>query len=252
MNPKPEKSKPSDKPRLKKRPKFISGIHNYCDRWCERCRFTERCRVYYSEQKYKEKHPYEEDDADAFFAHLSHIFGEISQMIEKNAVEMGIDLDEIKKEAKTRTRGDRLKHPVVEIADQYGKKLHEWLNQKRENIRQTAETLVAISEVDASKFVDSIEVVSWYMFFIAVKLSRAFGKDDPDDEFERYDMLGTAKIAIIAIERAIAAHSIILGHMPEEEDSLLWFLTRLEKVRRSCNELFPDAMDFIRPGLDEQ
>lgn len=26
--------------------KFIPGIHNYCDRWCERCYFTSRCRVY--------------------------------------------------------------------------------------------------------------------------------------------------------------------------------------------------------------
>ncbi|MDB5210640.1 MAG: hypothetical protein JWQ30_1467, partial [Sediminibacterium sp.] len=25
---------------------FISGIHNYCDRWCERCTFTNRCSIY--------------------------------------------------------------------------------------------------------------------------------------------------------------------------------------------------------------
>ncbi len=26
--------------KLAKDPKFISGIYNYCDRWCERCAFT--------------------------------------------------------------------------------------------------------------------------------------------------------------------------------------------------------------------
>jgi hypothetical protein len=26
-------------------PKFIPGIYNYCDRWCERCRFTSRCLI---------------------------------------------------------------------------------------------------------------------------------------------------------------------------------------------------------------
>jgi len=26
-----------------KDPKYIPGIYNYCDRWCERCRFTSRC-----------------------------------------------------------------------------------------------------------------------------------------------------------------------------------------------------------------
>jgi hypothetical protein len=251
MTSKPEKPKPSDKPRPKKKPQFISGIHNYCDRWCERCRFTDRCRVYHSEQEYKEKHPYEDGDMDAFFTHLSHIFGGIRQMVEKTAVELGIDLDEIKEEARTKTWEEEPAHPVVEIAEQYGDKLHAWLKQKGEQIRQTTETLAAISEDDARKFIDSFEVITWYSIFIAVKLRRALFKDDLDEEFERYDMLGSAKVAIIAIERSIAAHAIVLNHMPEEEDNLLWFLTRLEKVRRSCNELFPGAMEFIRPGLDE-
>jgi hypothetical protein len=251
MTSKPEKPKSSDKPRPKKKPQYISGIHNYCDRWCERCRFTDRCRVYNSEQEYKAKHPYEDDDVDAFFAHLSHIFGEIGKIVEKTAIEMGIDLDEIKEEARTQTRDDEPHHPVIEIADQYSDKLHEWLKQKREDIKKTAETLAAISEDDASEFIDAIEIITWYIFFIAVKLRRALHKDDPDDEFERYDMLGSAKIAIIAIKRSIAAYTIILRHMPEEEDNLLWFLTTLEKVRRICNELFPDAMGFIRPGFDE-
>ena len=26
-------------------PRFIEGIYNYCDRWCERCAFTERCSL---------------------------------------------------------------------------------------------------------------------------------------------------------------------------------------------------------------
>ncbi len=26
--------------------RFIHGIYNYCDRWCERCHFTARCLNY--------------------------------------------------------------------------------------------------------------------------------------------------------------------------------------------------------------
>jgi len=29
--------------KLTKDPKYIPGIYNYCDRWCERCQFTSRC-----------------------------------------------------------------------------------------------------------------------------------------------------------------------------------------------------------------
>src|SRR5262249_49183045 len=31
--------------------RFISGVYNYCDRWCERCRFNNRCMVYHMEQQ---------------------------------------------------------------------------------------------------------------------------------------------------------------------------------------------------------
>src|SRR5258705_2000420 len=30
-------------------PDLISGIYNYCDRWCERCPLTSRCLVYATE-----------------------------------------------------------------------------------------------------------------------------------------------------------------------------------------------------------
>ena len=30
-------------------PQFISGVYNYCDRWCERCPLTSRCFVYATE-----------------------------------------------------------------------------------------------------------------------------------------------------------------------------------------------------------
>ena len=32
-------------------PRFISGIYNYCDRWCERCQFTSRCLLYAQERE---------------------------------------------------------------------------------------------------------------------------------------------------------------------------------------------------------
>jgi hypothetical protein len=30
---------------------FISGIYNYCDRWCERCSMTARCYVFWQEKR---------------------------------------------------------------------------------------------------------------------------------------------------------------------------------------------------------
>ena len=35
---------------LASNPDLISGIYNYCDRWCERCPLTSRCLVFATEQ----------------------------------------------------------------------------------------------------------------------------------------------------------------------------------------------------------
>jgi hypothetical protein len=32
---------------------FIPGVYNYCDRWCERCPFTGRCRVFADEAEHE-------------------------------------------------------------------------------------------------------------------------------------------------------------------------------------------------------
>ena len=34
---------------------FIPGIYNYCDRWCERCLYTDRCRTFAMEKVFMRK-----------------------------------------------------------------------------------------------------------------------------------------------------------------------------------------------------
>jgi hypothetical protein len=35
---------------------FIVGIDNYCDRWCETCAFTSRCRVFADRAEMEARH----------------------------------------------------------------------------------------------------------------------------------------------------------------------------------------------------
>src|SRR5688500_4234413 len=68
---------------------LISGIHNYCDRWCERCTFTDRCAVF------AETNQSTDDESDpsseAFVEKLTNIFAEAKQMLIEKAEEFGID-----------------------------------------------------------------------------------------------------------------------------------------------------------------
>ena len=78
---------------LARNPDLISGIYNYCDRWCERCPLSSRCLLYATEQE-------DDDDSresrdiqnEAFWRKLSSIFQETREMVMEWAQEAGIEL----------------------------------------------------------------------------------------------------------------------------------------------------------------
>jgi len=90
--------KKEDIKKLAENKNFISGIYNYCDRWCERCPFTSRCLNFeMSEEKFGDL-----ENADitneVFWQRLSETFQETLGMLKEMAAEKGIDLDAIELE----------------------------------------------------------------------------------------------------------------------------------------------------------
>ncbi|HEU4795840.1 MAG TPA: hypothetical protein VFT02_09435, partial [Pyrinomonadaceae bacterium] len=81
---------------LASNPDLISGIYNYCDRWCERCPLTTRCLVYATEQVNHQESPESQDIRnEAFWHKLSSVLLETQQMITEWAEEAGIDLSQV-------------------------------------------------------------------------------------------------------------------------------------------------------------
>src|SRR5260370_7896252 len=74
---------------------FISGIYNYCDRWCEKCPFTSRCRVYATEAADGDLDDPEVHDInnEKFWRKLESIFREAHEKIAAWAEEAGVDLE---------------------------------------------------------------------------------------------------------------------------------------------------------------
>jgi hypothetical protein len=107
---------------------------------------------------------------------------------------------------------------------------------------------------EADNLKDSVDIIRWYQHFIYVKLIRAVqGKleETPQglDEFPK-DSDGSAKIALIAIDRSIAAWGQMREHFPQRRDDILDVLVHLDRLRRKTETLFPDARAFVRPGFD--
>ena len=82
---------------LAENPAFISGIYNYCDRWCERCAFTSRCLLYATEQADPDANDPELRDItnEKFWLKLRDIFTDTATLISEWAAETGVDLNSV-------------------------------------------------------------------------------------------------------------------------------------------------------------
>ena len=247
----------------------IPFIHNYCDRWCERCTFTSRCSVFESES---ETAPEQRDIKNkAFWERLSQNFSKAKDALEEAAKRQGLNVEGLKNdisaaENKMKEKKKEMNdHPVIKMAGEYTQFSHQWLQtqpgmlEKLEKLKENL-TLGTQSEKEAKDLTvmikDSLAVIQWYSTLIQPKLMRALsGKIDEalwdfdDDDQRDYD--GSAKIAIISIERSMQAWSNLFEFLAEQEDDFLKALSLLERMKSATLKEFPNAMNFVRPGFDE-
>ena len=71
-----------------------------------------------------------------------------------------------------------------------------------------------------------------------------------DDEFAK-DSDGSAKVALIGMNRSIAAWGDVRGLFPLQGDLALRIMIHLETLRRKIEKAFPNARDFIRSGFTD-
>jgi hypothetical protein len=260
-----------NKERLKKLaedPRFIQSIYNYCDRWCERCPFTARCLNFALDEEEFDHLKTQDLDNEAFWKKLSETFQMTLELLEEAAEEQGIDLDSIDTEEVEEE--DRLNdelardHECSRMAKLYSEMVDDWLDSARELISSEEEELSAVETIEAldnspaekdDDLLEPVEVVGWYQHLIYVKLMRAIRGElleEPEilDEYPK-DSDGSAKVALIGIDRSIAAWGEIRSLFPHRSDQIMDILLHLEQLRRKVEKTFPDARAFIRPGFDK-
>jgi hypothetical protein len=101
---------------------------------------------------------------------------------------------------------------------------------------------------------DATEVIRWYQHQIHVKLRRAIEstrneKEDAGDGFPK-NSDGSAKVALIGLDRSIGAWKMLLSCFPGQQQPILHFVASLESIRRRVESQFPQARAFVRPGFD--
>ncbi len=253
---------------LAKNKNFISGIYNYCDRWCERCPFTSRCMNFAMTREYSDDPEASDITNEKFWQSLSEIFEVTREMLEESAEEMGIDLDSIDFEETSRDEGVKDKivknHACCRAAEKYYEMVDEFFESEYipslhlvdKSDGGNAPKLKKIDMLDGPVTLDElVEIIYWYHHFIYVKLMRSVRGilGDTSEILEEFpkDSDGSAKVALIAIDRSMAAWGHMHNYFSSHRDQILSIIKHLDGLRQRVEIVFPEARDFVRPGFDE-
>ena len=141
-------------------------------------------------------------------------------------------------------------HPLVKAGKQYANAASDWFRE----IDHTPEISTTPTDPQIPQpLEDAREVIQWYQYQIAVKTMRALSarnEDDSEDPDLPKDYDGSAKVALIGIDRSLAAWRLMQLELSDRAQSIVPLLLQLEGLRTSLEESFPSARDFIRPGFD--
>jgi DNA polymerase III delta prime subunit len=247
-------------------PGMIPLIHNYCDRWCERCGFTSRCRVFAMEEEKPRKTATKDIDNQEFWNEISETLQSTLDILREMAEENGVDIDEsaLEMESENAERERVSENELVKSAEKYMETVLDWFDSSEDLFKGKQEELELKArmelpgsdpEAEAADLNNIVEIIQWYHTLIPAKIHRAFYQsplDFPvdDDNFPN-DADGSAKVALISIDRSIAAWMSMQKHFPEKEEEILDMLIHLDRLRKSLEKAFPKARSFKRPGFDE-
>jgi len=253
--------------KLSKNANYIPGISTYCDRWCEKCPFTSRCLTYAISKDESEDPETKDINSEKYWKKLMESFQITLDLLRESAEDEGIDFDRINTyddpDEFIKTKEEASQHICTIKAEEYADIVDDWFISAQNHIEgklsEFSETFRLLLPNNPNPSIinqleDAVETIKWYHFQIYIKLMRAVSgrQKHHSDFFEEYerDSNGSAKVALIGIDRSINSWRILFDFFTNQEDSLLDILVRLEQLRKLVEQEFPEARSFQRPGFD--
>lgn len=237
----------------------IPGVYNYCDRWCERCPLTSRCLNYLMVDEHfgSDAEKYDLTN-EVFWQKLSEMLKLTLDMVRETAQEMGVDLDDLIDGPETDSfdPGERVVIHVIEHqAKVYGGLVDDWFENdspglEEQQPRSHLKLHDPKGQEDDVRAADAVEVIRWYQYQIYIKICRALSTDNEEDDAD--DANGSAKVALIGIDRSISAWGVLLKLFPDNRSKIVPLVKLLENLRNRVDSEIPKARNFQRPGFDSK
>jgi hypothetical protein len=228
---------------------YIDFISSYCDSWCERCAFTDRCSHF------------------AVTSALAMCDGDFEA-----ALELAIGRAQQPGQPKQKNLRERMadtfhadEEPSAEELDAIGREMdareahvdrHVLAGASYDYLIAGRRWLAGHDGVDRTHvgLGHAVETIQRDLFLIHVKIKRALDgrHEDGDRAFGKRavqaDWNGSAKVALISIERSARAWREIGAALDYEAATVL--AGTLAALARGMRQEFPCCMDFRRPGFD--
>ena len=252
---------------------FIEGVSDFCDRWCERCGLAGRCRARAFELALGDLADPRDTDADRrarFWRALRTVYGVDARGDLRPADARTVDgvwagdpvAAAICEEAEVEDwdpdpphfQHDAVPDPLAAAARRLAVDLLKWLREHGE----AAEVACAAAATHPCGVApaDALDVARWYGVQLAPKLQRAAVAAANGRVRDRD---GSAKVALLACERAFGAWTVLRDVLPpalparrdELKTEVADFQRRLATLRAAIDRAFPGGRTFVRPGFDD-
>lgn len=257
---------------------YIPGIYNYCNRWCERCMYTDRCMTFEMEkeikmelEKEKRREKSMEENKD-FWEQVNKTIEEAAELIDEEIPLVKNDFDDFDvwddDDARETMRENKEIHkkarnqPLSKVARKYEKTVHQWFEDRKEKLKQdydpeTKDFNVSYpgitDEATLKQLTESVEVILWYEFQIVIKIQRAFSslyeeKEDPGlwKDFPKGSD-GSARVAAMGIDSSIGSWNYLNNKLSPEKESIKPIIRMLLWMKMEIEKEFPKAKDFVWP-----
>ncbi len=213
-------SLPKKSEMLYRRPLSYVPPYNYCDRWCKRCSIDKtKCLLYQvemDERLHRQIDGAPEPTPEEVVRKMVRDIRSAQEMVEEQMKEMGIDPEEVRREAAGEPPAQRERAPIVEEA------------------AALAQGLAGFVRAHGGPFPREAEVLRRYLTMPAPKLHRATGPEG--DDFEAADHILQAQVAHKALARLAAALESIRKERPALTDGMLDLLALIQRLAGEIEE----------------
>lgn len=255
--------------------KLIPGIFNYCDRWCERCNYTDRCRLFQSEAERNIRHILNDEDPndpEIVMRDVAESLEDAMAMLESHMEIEGIsqeDLEDVEDEDEKYfiddfddERGEvtesgkivKTPHPLTVQSDSFYKDVVDLFNKMKSFFTEDADDVEPVNNT----LYEQLKVLLWYSPQICVKIRMCVGsmhkleneKDADEIEFEKEMMNVNSRIAFTGMEKCLNSLQNIYNSQPDYHDDVLPLLSCIKTIKDEFEKEFPAVHTFKRPYFD--